>query len=192
MFKLLLAAAAASLLIAVPAQATMVVRLFLDEIVDKAATAFQGTCTGNRTQLDADTGLIVTYTTFRVDDVLKGHVGATHVIKQIGGTLPDDAREVKVLGVPKFTPGESYVVFLPGVSAAGFSSPIGLAQGRFSIVSDAGVSKVTNGRDFKELTERMPADQLPASAKAHIASGATRMGLEDFKQMVRKRTGASR
>ena len=191
MFKRFLAAASACLLIAFSAQATMVVPLYLDEIVDTAAVAFEGTCLGNRTELDPKTGLIVTYTTFRVQDVLKGEVGATHVIKQIGGELPGEGRAQKVLGVPKFTPGESYVVFLAGVSSAGFSSPIGLSQGSFSILAEEGRTKVTNGRDFKELTQRM-ATQVPGTAKAAIASGGTRIGLDDFKRMVRNRTGAAK
>src|ERR1700693_5674815 len=112
MLNRLFLAALMSLAIALPAHATSVVPLYLDEIVDTATTVIQGTCTGNRSERDAQTGLIVTYTTFQVNDVLKGEVAATYIIKQIGGDLRDEGVKFKVESVPKFSIGESYVVFL--------------------------------------------------------------------------------
>ncbi|MEP7069734.1 MAG: hypothetical protein ABI789_10850 [Usitatibacter sp.] len=173
------------------AQATMVNSLFLDELIDGAAIAFQGTCTENRTQRDAN-GIIATYTTFAVSDVLKGAVGSSHTIKQIGGAIPGENVQFKVYGVPTFAVGQGYVVFLAGVSASGFSSPVGLTQGRFTIAQDAGGPQVTNGRDFVELTSRMAPG---AAARAPQGSGAqngpqTRLNLQDFKALIRERVGA--
>ena len=172
------------------AQATMVRSLFLDELIDGAAIAFQGTCTENRTQRD-EKGIIVTYTTFAVSDVLKGVVGSSYTIKQIGGAIPGESVQFKVYGVPTFAVGQGYVVFLPGVSASGFSSPVGLSQGRFTIAQDAGGPQVTNGRDFGELTSRMAPG---AAARAPQASAApngpqTRLNLQDFKALVRQHVG---
>jgi hypothetical protein len=87
---------------------------------------------------DPQTNLVVTYTTFAVEDVLKGTVPATHTIKQIGGNLAAEGTTLRVEGIPTFVVGQNYVVFLAGVSSAGFSSPIGLGQGRFSVRLDAG------------------------------------------------------
>jgi hypothetical protein len=180
------------LAIALPASATSVVPLYLDEIVDQSATVFQGTCIENRATRDPATGMIVTYTTFRVVDALKGAFGATHTIKQVGGTLPAEGVGFKVQGVPTFSVGESYVLFLAGVSDAGFSSPIGLGQGRFSIVArDAGL-EVSNGRDFKELTARMAPQTMTKSAQAALGDSGpvSHLPLEDLKSMVRQRISA--
>jgi hypothetical protein len=177
-----------------PARATTVLPLFLDEIVDTAATAFQGTVLENRTERDPATGLVVTYTTFAVREVIKGTVGATHTIKQVGGTLPDGAVQFHIHGVPKFKVGEDYVVFLAGVSAAGFSSPIGLSQGRFSVTGAPGARKVANGRDFKDMTARISA-RVPQHAREHMQAlpgASVDMDLADFKQLVRAHLGMQR
>jgi hypothetical protein len=192
MLKRILIACLLGLAIAAPAGATSVLPLYLDEIVDQSATVFQGTCLENRSARDPATGMIVTYTTFQVQEALKGKPGATHTIKQVGGELPGEGVGFRVHSVPTFVVGESYVVFLAGVSDLGFSSPIGLGQGRFSIVAHGASLEAGNGRDFKELTSRLAPEALPKSARSSLAgSGAVdRIGLEDLKAIVRQRVGA--
>jgi hypothetical protein len=174
------------------AHAANVLPLYLEEIVDTSTTAFDGTCTANRTERDPVTNLVVTYTTFTVREALKGTPGTSITIKQIGGVLPDGGMQYRVSGIPTFEVGQDYVVFLAGVSSAGFSSPIGLAQGRFTVRSEGGARKVGNGRDFRDLTARI-AQHMPASARTRVqqAEGAVReMDVNDFKQTVRNRMKA--
>lgn len=149
--------------LAFSAQASSVLPLYLDEIVADAAVAFQGICTDNRTELDPATGLVVTYTTFAVSDVLKGAVGDTHSIKQMGGNLDKDSG-FRMTGVPSFTVGKPYVVFLYGVSRAGFSSPVGLSQGKFMVRRGAAGEELTNGRDFNEMLRTDPVTLRKQSA----------------------------
>lgn len=191
--RIALAGALAALAFLLPAHAASVLPLYLDQIIDTSTVAFEGTCIDNRTERDPDTGFVVTYTTFAVRDVLKGDVGFTHVIKQIGGKLPDGGLQYEVKGVPRFTPGDDYVVFLAGVSSAGFSSPIGLSQGNFAVLGQGAQRKVGNGRDFKELTERMTG-RLPATAKSRlqVPGPAREMDLDTFKQAVRNHLEAGR
>ena len=177
-----------------PAHAASVVPLYLDEMIDTSAVAFEATCTGNRAERDAETNLVVTYTTFEVREVLKGFAPTTHVIKQIGGALPEESVQYRVDGIPTFIPGEDYVVFLAGVSSAGFSSPIGLAQGKFSVKDANGRRHAGNGRDFKDMAARILA-RMPASARTRLEQvpGPVRdMDLDDFKQTVRNHVEASR
>ncbi len=189
MFKRILFAAWLALALAAPALATSVIPLDLGQIVDGSAVAFQGVCTENRTGRDPRTGLIATMTTFRVDDVLKGDVPATYTIKQIGGEDTGGNIKFKVHGVPEFKVGRSYVVFLNGVSSAGFSSPVGLSQGSFEILPGANGPEVANGRDFRDLTANT-ALALPAQARAKAATvPVRRLDLQDFKQMVRQHLG---
>lgn len=170
------------LALTLPVRAVSVLPLSLDQMIDGAAIAFEGTCIGNRTEREPATNLIVTYTTFAVKDILKGSVPTTHVIKQIGGDLPERGLSYRVDGVPKFVEGQDYVVLLAGVSAAGFSSPVGLAQGKFNVHPDASGRKVSNGRDFREMTTRL--SSLPAQgAQAPVHQ----VGLNEFKQLVRER-----
>lgn len=176
------------LLISPPVRAVSMLPLYLDQIVAGAAIAFQGKCIDNRTEREANSNLVVTYTTFEVQDVLKGLVGATHVIKQIGGHLPGETASFDVQGIPSFTIGGNYVVFLAGVSAAGFSSPIGLEQGQFSVISGPAGLEVTNGRDYKDMTADIPAQRLPRTVMIILQQTPGRvwqLGLDDFMQLVR-------
>ena len=180
-----------ALTLAVPAHATSVLPLYLDEVVDQATTAFQGTVTDSHSARDPVSHAIVTYTTFRVSDVLKGFVPPTYTIKQIGGAVPGEKVQFRVMGVPKFTVGQEYVVFMAGVSAQGFSSPIGLAQGRYAVRQDAKGKHVGNGSDFRDSASRMGA-QMPAQTKAKIAAQnapVREMDVGAFKQMVRNYLG---
>jgi len=181
------------LAMALPAQAASVLPLYLDEIVADAQIAFQGTCTANRIERDPQTGLIVTYTTFDVREVLKGNVGTTHTIKQVGGRAGTE--NYRVEGVPSFAVGQEYVLFLYGVSSAGFSSPVGLSQGQFVVRTGPGGQEISNGRDFKEMLRSYPVQTLPQSTYGKIqqAPGELKnLGLDEFKQIVRQQTGGAK
>lgn len=195
MLKRLLVACLLGLAMVIPAGATTVLPLYLDEMIASSAIAFEGTCVENRTERDPGTNFVVTYTTFAVREALKGEVAMTHVIKQIGGRLPDGTSDFNIQGVPKFTPGEEYVVFLAGVSSAGFSSPIGLSQGKFTVVRGPSGAKVTNGRDFRDMTRNIASQQAPKALvqKLQQAAGPVRnLDLDEFKQLVRERAGAAK
>jgi len=199
-FQALLAVGALcyALTLAAPAHATTVLPLYLDEVIDQSTTAFEGTVTEQRSGRDPQTHDIVTYTTFAVSDVLKGSVPTTYTVKQIGGAVPGEKIAFRVPGVPKFNVGQDYVVFMAGVSSQGFSSPIGLAQGRFVVTQDAkgakGAKRVGNGSDFRNTASRMGV-HMTAQTKAVMAAqaGPVRdMDLDSFKQMVRGHVGAQR
>lgn len=169
-----------ALAFATAATAATVRPMLLDEIIDTSATALHGKCIANRTEVDPATNLVVTYTTFEVRDVLKGKATATHVIKQIGGTLPDGRSGMLVQGVPTFAVGEEYVVFLAGVSSMGFSSPVGLSQGNFSVQQSAAGKIIATGADFRALTAKMPLAAMPPAAEP-----VRQLRLEVFKEMAR-------
>ena len=187
-------ALAAALLVllaaAMPARASSVLPLDLDRIVAGAGVAFQGTVTDAHSERDPQTSWIVTYVTFRVDDALKGSVDGTYTVKQIGGRLAS-GETYRVDGVPSYTVGQSYVVFLTSPSSIGLSSPVGLSQGQFTIAQTPGGPEVSNGRDFREMTANIPVETLPPNARARMelkAGGRVgSLGLDDFKELVRQR-----
>ena len=186
MFKRIFLAAWLALASAVPAFATSVLPLDLVQVIDQAAVAFQGTVVSTKTGRDPQSGMLVTLTTFRVDDVLKGDVPASYTIKQIGGEDVGSGLKFKVQGVPTYAVGQSFVLFMHGVSSAGFTSPVGLSQGRFQVMDGDAGAEVESGRDFDEIGAGL---ELPA---AKAAKSRKRMGLADFKSMVRKHAGAQR
>jgi hypothetical protein len=114
----------------------------LQQLSQRAVLIFYGTVISSQTQQENDKR-IVTLTTFQVDRLIKGQAGSTHTIKQIGGILPN-GHAMHIHGVPQYNTGEQYVLFLPQASALGFSSPLGLYQGNFSVTDQAG-EKVVPG-----------------------------------------------
>jgi hypothetical protein len=190
MVRRLIAAAAIALAACLPAAAMTTIPLYLDELVDGAAVAFEGTCIDNRVERDPETDLVVTYTTFTVRELLKGEANFTHVIKQVGGTLDDGKPSWAVRGVPRFALGQDYVLFLYGKSSAGFSSPVGLSQGRFVVHARDGGLRVANGRDFRDLTANARERQDETTQRVQRSKSPVRdLGLDEFKQLVRQRGG---
>jgi len=101
----------------------------LEEMTTRAAVIFSGRCTHIRYEQDAVLGTDVTRATFRVQQAIKGDLGPTIEVKFLGG-------QNKLAGIPTFRKGEEVVLFLYGTSALGFSSPVGLGQGKFTVVTD--------------------------------------------------------
>jgi hypothetical protein len=178
-----------------PARATSVIPLPLDGIVSAAAVAFEGTCISNSTQRDPATRLVVTYTTFAVHDVLRGTLGTQYTIKQVGGEIPTERIGFRAEGIPSFQVGQDYVVFLPAPSSIGFSSPVGLSQGRFVVTPGAAGNEVTNGRDFRDMTSSIPDADFPpglAQKLKHAAQPVRHADLAQFKQLIQSRIGAGK
>ena len=181
-------------LAAVPAAAMTVRPAEFDELVDHAALVIEGEVTANRSEREAS-GTVVTYTTFAVRDVVKGTVGGTHTIKQLGGTVNDGGPNLRIDGVPRFVVGQTYVVFLPGTSSAGFSSPVAMQQGRFGVSNRGNGRRVMNGRDFRDMTRNIPAAQLPPQAAAALRNApgpVYDLDIDEFKRLVRDRAGRAR
>ncbi len=179
------------------ASASMVLPLGLDRLHGNAKVVFLGECLSNSVEMDQQSGRVVTYTTFQVLETYKGNIGSSYTIKQIGGNLPGANLNVRMPGVPQFEVGKRYVVFLPPVSRLGFSSPVGLSQGMFTVKTDAaGAQVVSNGRDVGDLMENMaqskipsrvadklramPDRSLPANSKARAE-----MNLDDLRSVLR-------
>jgi hypothetical protein len=145
------------------ASASMVLPLGLNRLHGDAKVVFLGECLSNSVEMDQQSGRVVTYTTFEVLEAYKGHLGTSYTIKQIGGNLPGANLNVRMPGVPQFEVGKRYVVFLPPVSRLGFSSPVGLSQGMFTVKTDAaGAQVVSNGRDVGDLMENMAQSKIPS------------------------------
>ena len=121
-----------------PAAATSVLPISLQRMTAAADLIFHGKVVASEVRHDPASGRVVTLTTFAVIEIIKGETGETHTIKQIGGHLPGSNVRQVIQGVPGFSTGREYVVFLPRASSLGFSSPIGLSQGKFDVQRVAG------------------------------------------------------
>ena len=183
------------LICSLQAAATSVLPVSLQRMAKSAETIFHGTAIGNEVRLDQASGRVATYTTFKVIEVIKGSPGATHTIKQIGGQLPGSNVRQVIHGVPRFTVGEEYVIFLPKASSLGFASPIGLVQGKFDVRRHSGDTLVSNGRSLAALMKTTPQQASPNGPSALASKRAPVLNsiegqpasarLSDFMQAVR-------
>jgi hypothetical protein len=141
--KRILAIMGAALMLHAPVNALSVIDLELDQIIDNATYAFEGKVLESRSEIEAGSRLIVTHITFEVKDTFKGTLPARYTIKQIGGEKIAGGR---LFPNVSYVVGETYAVFLTGVSATGFSSPVGLHQGKFRIEGEGANRRASNGK----------------------------------------------
>ncbi len=120
------------LLCAAPLQASQVRSIDLEQMTQRAARIFSGRCIETGVVFDPVLGREVTVATFRVHRAVKGVTGDTVTVRMDSGGGATDAPA----GIPVFRTGEEVVLFLYGESTLGLSSPVGLGQGRFKVVTD--------------------------------------------------------
>ena len=186
------------LMIVVPMQtgATTVLPVSLQKMSSTAEFIFLGKVISNDSGIDDVSGQIATFTTFEVLRELKGNPGTTYTIKQIGGQLPDSDRRLIIKGVPRFHLGKEYIVFIPKQSRLGFSSPVGLSQGKFDVLESEQGKVVSNGRSAASLAGKTPTaeiQKLPNGIHIHSHSldssaGITQIGMDEFMQTVSEMT----
>ena len=168
---------------ATSATATSVRPITLEQLSTRATIIFYGEVVSNEVKNDSLSKRPATFTTFKVLDSIKGKVGSLHTIKQIGGSIESSTLRRRAFGVPQFTVGRQYVLFLPKKSSLGFSSPLGLHQGSFNVTPVNGEKIVSNGRDLSSPTvTNTRAAQIPLAVNVSKPSEAQ---LDNFINTVR-------
>ncbi len=119
------------------AGATTYTALSLEEIAQKADTAFYGTVGEVRVEdRDGEPWTVVTFTPERT---LKGDLGESFELSFYGGT-PPEGPALLVDGMPRFETGETVLLF--AYDAAYYSPVVGFSQGLWRL-SDAGLRDET-------------------------------------------------
>jgi hypothetical protein len=110
--------------------------LNLEQIVEKADRIFVGKVTGVREESLAAAGgtLPVTVYTFEVEEALRGAIGNTLTIKQLGHR--SDPSSFMSQSLPEYRVGDVVMLFLHADSGIGLTSPVGLGQGVFEVKMD--------------------------------------------------------
>lgn len=181
--SLFLISLAFNLLILPAASATSMLPITLEQLSTRASLIFYAQVTSNEVKKDGESGHIATFTEFEIIDLIKGNAGKTHTIKQIGGHHKDSNTRLLIQGVPAFQTGKQYVVFLPEKSSLGFSSPLGLHQGSFSVTIINNEPIVSSGRNLSIQPQTGHSNiQIPLAVSAENHSQSR---LEDFINTVR-------
>lgn len=175
----------------------------LAELVQEAERIFVGVCVsvGDGT-LSQPGGGGIPYTeyTFEVRDALKGSPGKSLTIRQYGvrapRPTPDGTRALvtRARGMPVYQPGQELLLFLIGDSSLGLTSPVGLDQGAFRLITENGKKRAVNGFNNVGLFRGMSpasvsAAPLPAEESQLLGVEKGPLDLDPFLSLVRKMAG---
>jgi len=152
-----------------------------DELIIGARAIITARVLRNATQLDPATGEVFTYTTLRVNSVLKGDLPYPNVvIKEEGGVA--GGRETTVPGTPSFSTGEQVLLYLD-TRPDGSLRVHQMFLGRFSILKDSASGRMVVERGI-------PVDQVDIRGRAAGAI-TDKMEISRYVQMVGARLAAN-
>ena len=161
----------------------------LAELVDESAVVVRGHVLSARVepypQLNGATTVVVT---LRVEEAFKGHPGQTFTFQQFIWDLRDRQDGAG------YRKGQDLLLLLIPANKYGLSSPAGLEQGRFRIMSDAtGKLIALNGHGnaglFRDLAPQLKARGLKLSAPMGAQIAEPNPGplvLGDFRELLRQ------
>jgi hypothetical protein len=132
-------------------------------MTDSAQYIFSGVCIAREIRYDEKLQREIYSFTFRVNHTLKGPHQDERIV-QTSKTL------VEIGQVPTYHFGDDVILFLYPESPLGFTSPVGLGQGKFSIIFEPGEGKkVVNENNNQDLFKGM---DLSACMDLRMQSGS--------------------
>jgi hypothetical protein len=164
----------AGLVLALSAGATTILRVNFDELVRLSHAVARGKCISTETRMDNEN--IWTFTTFEVEETLKGSAAGQITIRMPGGKLGHMTSTVDA--VPQYRAGEELVLFLLPTGQGDYSV-LGWVQGTFRVRRDADTGKETVTQDTASIAVFDPA------TRQFKPSGVRNMPLDVFRQQVR-------
>jgi len=171
------------LLFALPAaRATTVIPPTFDQLVTEAEMIFEGTVTTMRSEWTGQGSdrHIVTYVTFKIEDAIKGELGADYTIRMMGGTV--DGQTMEVTDAPRFKVGDRDILFVEH-NGTQFIPLVGIMHGRFHVQVDpyGANEKITkdNGATVADVTK------LGQDERAAVSG--TALSKAEFKTAIRQK-----
>ena len=135
----------------------------IDKVANDAELIFEGEVILHETRQNSNTGIIHTYVTFTVHDVVKGDFSADTIeLKFAGGTFMGQIVEVRGLKIPK--EGENGIYFVESTSRDLLNPLIGWSQGHFIIEQELGERRVRT-IDRQTVTDIQSVSSIPSVIK---------------------------
>ena len=143
--------------------ATTILGMDIDKVANDAELIFEGEVILHETRQNSNTGIIHTYVTFTVHDVVKGDFSADTIeLKFAGGTFMGQIVEVRGLKIPK--EGENGIYFVESTSRDLLNPLIGWSQGHFIIEQELGERRVRT-IDRQTVTDIQSVSSIPSVIK---------------------------
>jgi hypothetical protein len=183
----------ATLLAAHAAQASTVLSVSVDDMIERSELVFEGRVLGRRFVDDGDANHLRTCIRFEVLEVVKGPEVASPLELCFAGGRSKRGIERSIAGMGHPAPGEHGVYFVESLATPMISPLTGWDQGRF-LVSRSGGMKTAAGKPVVGLDATAPAgDGIShgVARGAHVAepgarSAAGAMDVTAFKARVRE------
>ena len=145
------------------ASATTILGMDIDEVVADAEFVFEGEVINSETRQDTNSGIISTYVTFQINDILKGdYTGDSVELKFMGGVFNGEIVQVSGMRIPQLT--EQGVYFVESLSRDLINPLIGWSQGHFIIVEEDGARRISTA-DAQPVLDIQPVSSIPRSIK---------------------------
>lgn len=189
--------------IATQTAATTLLSFSIAQLTEQAAFVFEGEVIHVTTQRSGGRGMISSYVTFRLDDVIKGDDGDGEIeLKFLGGTFEGETLEVSASRLPAL--GERGIYFVESLDQDLINPLLGWSQGQYLIAGSGSASYVTSVDaepvvSVAPLSEPLIRSQSRSPAALRIAKDTNvaegiatsrsparqRLSPEDFKQRIR-------
>lgn len=151
-----------ALSVSFPLSATTILGMDIDAMASDAELVFEGQVLEHNVQENA-AGIVVTYVTFQINDVIKGSYSDSYLeLKFTGGTYQGQIVEVSGLRIPKLD--EQGIYFVESVSEDLVNPLLGWSQGHFLIVDNNGDRKIST-INLRPVTDVMRTGSIPRSIK---------------------------
>ena len=124
------------------ASATTILGMDIDKVAADAEFVFEGSVIDSETRQDSSSGIISTYVTFQINDIIKGHyTGDSVELKFMGGVFNGQIVQVSGMRIPEIA--EQGIYFVESMSRDLINPLIGWSQGHFIIVDDNGTRRIS-------------------------------------------------
>lgn len=149
----ILSAIFAALLVASPADGSIVQALDLEELVDQSDRILLGTVVFSES-FQRRNGNLGTWHRIQIERDLRGNAAEERevIIETLGGQIGDIAMRVE--GEPTFSIGERVIVFVRGKGQYTALRPVGMGQGVMRVRTEEGIETVRQSRGGMLLMRR--------------------------------------
>ena len=135
----------------------------IDKLAKNAEFVFEGEVILHEIRQDSNSGIVNTYVTFKINDVLKGDYSSDLIeLKFAGGTFNNQIVEVSGLVIPK--DGEQGIYFVESTSRNLLNPLLGWSQGHFLIQEVLGERRMRT-IDQKPVIQIQAVSSIPPSIK---------------------------
>jgi hypothetical protein len=166
----------------VTVRATTVIPPTFDQLVSDAEMIFEGTVTALRSEWtgEGDKRHIVTYVTFKIEDSIKGALGAEYTIRMFGGTV--DGHTMEATDTPRFKVSDRDILFVEH-NGTQFVPLVGIMHGRFHVKQDDASGQESIAKD----SGAQVSDTTKLGTDEKAASSGRALSKAEFKAAIRQK-----